>query len=100
MDHQTQLMPLEINSIIPEAETVQSFASPLQFPKALQIGAHNLLGQSPELTQYKQLQFLRHSRELSGTGWIENYLKKSHARYPSRFSQSSQRKFWLLEELW
>src|SRR5438105_3742679 len=78
MHDNSQLMPLEINAIIPQPKPVQNLPVPLQFPKPLQVRSHDFLRQSAELPQNVQLQFLGHLRQFGRTRGIEDDLKGSH----------------------
>src|SRR5688572_32543138 len=57
------------------------FAGALQTPELLQIGFQHFLGEPTELSQDKELQLLRHFRELSGARGIKNDLKRTHRFY-------------------
>lgn len=78
VNDQPQLMPLEINAVIAHSEPVQDPAGPLELAEVFQLRLHHLLGQSPELAKDLQLQFLGHSRQLSGAGGVEYDLKRAH----------------------
>src|SRR6266404_5657943 len=80
MDHDAEFVPLEVNAIIPNAESVQSLSRPLQFPEALQFRAHDFLGQPTKFAEDRQLKFLRHPRQLRRAGRIKDDLKRTHQR--------------------
>ena len=76
MHHQAQLVALKINPVISHAKPVQNSARPLEFSELIQLGLHDLLGQSAEFAQDLQLQFLRHPRQFGRAGRVKNNLER------------------------
>src|SRR5581483_4313406 len=78
MNDHAKVVALEINPVIPDAETVQAADRALQFAELIQFGVHDLLGQAAELAQDLELEFLGHAGQLGGAGGIENDLECVH----------------------
>src|ERR1035437_7109369 len=77
--HQAQLMPLEIDAVIPHPKPMQGSTGPLELAELVQLGAHDLLGQAAKLAKDLELQLFGHPRQLSGAGGIEDDLKRAHS---------------------
>ena len=75
MHHQAQLVPFEIDAVIPDPEPVQGPAGALQFSELVQLGVHHLLRQAAKLAEDVELQFFGHPRQFRGAGRIEDDLK-------------------------
>jgi hypothetical protein len=80
VDDHAQVVPLEIDPVIADAEAVQDPARALEFAEVIQLGMHDLLGQSTEFAEDLELQFLGHLRQLRGAGGIKNDLEGAHFR--------------------
>ena len=78
MHNHAQFVPLEIDTIIANAKSVQRFAAAFEFSESLQFRAHNLLRQSSKLAKNVQLEILGHSRQFGCARWIENDLERPH----------------------
>ena len=78
MDDNPQLVSLEINAVVAEAETVKKLIIPLQASKTLEIRAHHFLGQPSELAEDLQLKLLGHLRQFGGAGGVEDDLEGAH----------------------
>src|SRR5262249_20993981 len=78
MHDESQLVPLEIHSIIANSKPVQSPASALQLPEIVQLRLHNLLGQPTKFTQNLQLQLLWHFGQLSRANRVKDNLEWAH----------------------
>ena len=76
---QPELVPLEVNAILANAKSMERFPVALELAEALQVGAHDFLGQTAELAQDAQLKFLWHPGEFTGAGRVEDNLEWPHA---------------------
>src|ERR1044071_9385404 len=78
MHNDAEIVALEINPVIADAETLQNMAGALQFSKLVHFGAHHLLRQAAKIAKDLELEFLGHLRQFRCAGRIENDLKGSH----------------------
>jgi len=78
VDEDAQLMPLKIDAVITDPETVQRAPALFEPAKFLKFRAAHLLGQAAKLAEDLQLQFLGHPGQFSGAGRREDDLKRLH----------------------
>lgn len=79
MHDNPEVVLLEVDAVIAEAETVQDLAVTLQLAKALKFSGHDFVGQAAEFAEDVQLQFPWHARQFGRAGRIENNLEWAHA---------------------
>ena len=75
MDNDTELVALEINTVIAKAEAVESFAVALHFAEILEIAFQSFLREPAKFAEDVKLKFTRHFRQLGGANRIKNDLK-------------------------
>jgi len=78
MHYDSQFVTLEIDPVVSNPKAVKCFPAALQFAKAFQLSADDLLRESSEFTKDEQLKFLRHACQLGCTGRIKDDLERSH----------------------
>jgi hypothetical protein len=75
MNEHAEVVLLEIDPVIAEAQAVQDVAIAFQFAEVLQFRGHHLLRHAPEIAEDLQLEILGHPREFGGGGGREDDLK-------------------------
>ncbi|HWF18341.1 MAG TPA: hypothetical protein VG754_03695 [Verrucomicrobiae bacterium] len=78
MNDQPQIVPLEINPVIPHPEPMQNTTRPLEFAELVHFCVKNLLRQAAKFAEDVKLQFLGHARQLSRACRIKDDLKWEH----------------------
>jgi hypothetical protein len=79
MDNDSQVVALEVNSVIAQAEAMKSLPIPFQFSELMEITVDYFLGQASEFAEDVQLEFSRHLCQLGSADRIENDLELKHA---------------------
>src|ERR1019366_7789113 len=77
--HQAELVPLEIDAVIADAEPVQDASGALEFAELVQFGVHDLLRQATKLAEDLKLQFLGHPCQFRRAGRVEDDLEWAHS---------------------
>ena len=78
VDEQAEVVPLEIDAVIADAETVQDAPALHEPAEFLQLSPAGLLRQPAELAEDLQLKFFGHARQFGGAGWRKNDLEWMH----------------------
>ena len=78
MHHDSEIVPLEVNTIIAESKPMQYFPRAFQFPEPLQVSAHDFLRQTPKFPENVKLKFPRHFSQFGGADGIEDDLELDH----------------------
>jgi 7,8-dihydroneopterin aldolase/epimerase/oxygenase len=92
-DH-TEVVFLEIDAVIAEAEAVEDLSVTLQFAEAFQLRGHDLMREAAKFAQDIQLQFLGHAREFRRAGRVKDNLKRPHVAKSLTLAALGKSKNW------